>query len=204
MYTRSGFGLGRADATPGAGRHLDQTFRRILAYSGAAVLVTKRIGNIQRMQLLRDAFPEARFVRITRDGRAVALSLSKVDWWNESFLPWLGTTPKDWDGSGGDPWEVCARNWVEEVTRVEQELEKADPSNVFDLSYETLIADPIGVLTSIARFLDLTPAPDWFSEIESLEFSRRTDSWRGALEPAVIDKISRIQISVLRKYGYAP
>lgn len=204
VYARAGFGLNVTRADPESIGRLDRAFRQILAHSDSAVFVTKRIGNIHRMHLLRQAFPRARYVRITRDGRAVALSLSKVDWWRESVLPWLGMTPADWEASGGDPWELCARNWVEEVMLLEKELETVDRTHVFDLSYEALIDDPIGVLTATAGFMELAPRPDWLVEVKSLAFSERTGSRRTSADPVIVDKITRIQALVLQQHGYLP
>src|ERR1019366_5346778 len=50
------------------------------------------------------------FIDKPRDGRAVAVSLSRVDWWESSVVWWYGGTPKAWRDDGRDPWELCARN----------------------------------------------------------------------------------------------
>ena len=93
------------------------------------------------------AFPNARFVDITRDGRAVAVSLSRVDWW-ESSVVWVSTAARAEGVASttgrGDPWEIlCARNWVEEVRAIDSGIEELNPKQVLRLTYEEFTAEPV-------------------------------------------------------------
>src|SRR6266542_3077460 len=56
-----------------------------------------------RPRPLVEAFPRARFVNLIRDGRAVAYSLSRVDWWEDGVVWWYGQTPRRWREEGRDP-----------------------------------------------------------------------------------------------------
>src|SRR6202035_2477728 len=73
---------------------LRRSFSAIRRSSGAVVVVNKRIANNRRIPQLLAAFPDARFVSIVRDGRAVAYSLSRVDWWDDDIVWWYGGTPR--------------------------------------------------------------------------------------------------------------
>ena len=79
VFARSGIppssrpGRSGSRRTRAAGRRLG----RIRGASGGRVVVNKRIANLYRIPFLARAFPSARFVALVRDGRAVALSLSK-------------------------------------------------------------------------------------------------------------------------------
>ncbi|MBV8236084.1 MAG: sulfotransferase, partial [Acidimicrobiia bacterium] len=113
LYTRAGVGDGM-----NGGVHLDRlraSFAAVRRAGGGTTLVNKRVANNRRIPLLLTAFPDARFVEIVRDGRAVALSLANVDWWPDSVAWWCGMTPRQWEAGGGDPWALCARAWVEEL-----------------------------------------------------------------------------------------
>ena len=88
-------------------------------YGGGQRLLCKRIANNLRLPLLVEAFPDATFVLLTRDGRAVASSLRKVNWWPGFWVFWYGSTTDQWEAAGGDPWELAARHWVEEVQAIE-------------------------------------------------------------------------------------
>jgi hypothetical protein len=176
--------------------------RRIGASSGGSIFVNKRIANIRRIPFLAEAFPGARFVALVRDGRAVALSLSSVDWWPTHEVAWYGGTPTRWAAEGRDPWELCARNWVEELEAMEEGLARVAPSRVLRLSYEELVDDPIRQLDAIAGFGGFTPDPDWHGRVEALSFPNRNERWRSALDPEALATIERVQELTLKEYGY--
>lgn len=180
-------------------RHVD----RVADASGGSIFVNKRIANIRRIPFLAETFPGSRFVALVRDGRAVALSLSSVDWWPTHHVEWYGGTPADWAAAGGDPWELCARNWVEELQAMEHGLDRVAPSRVLRLTYEELIADPVELIESIARFAGFASSEDWHRDVTALSFPDRNERWRRALPPEALATIEEVQEVTLKEYGYA-
>lgn len=181
---------------------LRTAFRTIRKFAGGDLLVTKRIANNFRIPLLLAAFPEARFIDITRDGRAVAYSLSKVDWWLDSEIWWAGMTPRQWAAAGNDGWELCAKNWVEEVQAIRRGLESVPADQMMSLRYEQLTEDPVGMLQEVARFAGFTRNPEWERRLVSLQFDGRNDSWRRALSRKEIEFIECVQGEELRRFAY--
>jgi omega-hydroxy-beta-dihydromenaquinone-9 sulfotransferase len=170
--------------------------------SGAPVFVNKRIANNRRIPLLQRAFPDARFISLVRDGRAVALSLSKVNWWPDSHVWWYGGTPRQWEAGGGTPWEICARNWVEELRVVEEGLAGVAPERVLSLSYESFLDAPVQTLQHLADFSGLAPSRSWDRSVRSLEFPDRNEAWRALLDDDAVRAMTEVQSRELRKYGY--
>ncbi len=181
---------------------LRAAFNDIARFSGGTTVITKRIENNGRIPLLAGVFPNARFVMIIRDGRAVAYSLSKVDWWPQGKIWWLGSTAEEWAKKGGDPWELCAREWVEEQRRVEAGLAQVAPERVLIVTYENLVANPIQELVRMASFAGLEASPRWESALRRIEFPNRNERWRSALPPEVVATIKSIQGEELRRHGY--
>ena len=177
-------------------------FDGIRRASGGKVFVNKRIANNQRIGLLREAFPDARFVEITRDGRAVALSLSLVDWWEDSLVWWYGGTPKKWAVEGGDPWELCAREWVEDLASLDAGLADVPDEQVLRLRYEDFVADPLPTLHVVARFCGLGPSRSWDTALSALRFPNQNEAWREKLGPAAIATIEGVQRLDLVRHGY--
>lgn len=204
VYARCRIGATPADPPPAAPdlARLRGTFRAVARAGGGQVLVNKRIANNLRIPLLAQAMPDARFIFLVRDGRAVAHSLSKVDWWPESIVWWYGATPRQWVAEGGDPWELCARNWVEELRAAEHGLASVPAAQRLDLRYEDFVAAPLDTLEQVARFAGLGPDPRWRRELRALRFPDRNEGWRQSLEPAVADRISAVQRAALGRYGY--
>lgn len=178
-------------------------FRQIRSWSGGRVVVNKRIANNLRVATLVAAFPSARFVELTRDGRAVAASLAGVDWWPDDPLWWWdGRTPRQWEAEGRDPWEACAREWVEEVTLLERSLDHLGEDRLLRLSYESLVQDPVDTLVRVAGFAGLAPTAPWVAELRELDYPNRNERWRGDLDANVVARIEVVQGPVLEAHGY--
>ena len=186
-----------------AARELRRAVFGTMRWGGGTHFINKRIANVRRIPLLAAAFPNARFVDITRDGRAVAVSLSRVDWWESSVVWWYGGTPKAWRDDGRDPWELCARNWVEEVRAIDSGIGELNPKQVLRLTYEEFTAEPVRTIERVAEFAGLDNDPSWRSDIERIQFRNRNNSWKKGLPPEVVTTIEEVQAGELSKRGYA-
>jgi hypothetical protein len=164
--------------------------------------VSKRIANNLRIPLLHEIFPDARFVFLVRDGRAVARSLARVDWWERDLVWWYGGTPSDWRAEGRDPWEMCARNWVEELEAIEVGLETVPAEQVRRLRYEDVVREPAPAFDAIANFLGLPEDPAWRAAVSTLPIDDRNDPGRPGPDPAALDTITSVQRDLLQRYGY--
>jgi hypothetical protein len=191
-------------AVDGAGApRLQRGFATISRWDGGRAVLSKRIANNRRIALLARTFPDARFIEIVRDGRAVAASLSTVDWWETSAVWWYGGTPADWRAEGGDAWELCARNWVEEVRTVREGLADLDPARVLSLRYEELVADPSSVIEKAVVFSDLDPtASRWRASLDRVRFPNQNERWRTSLSVGAQAVIESVQRGELDRYGY--
>lgn len=89
---------------------------------------------VRKMDLIHRVLPEAHFVHLIRDGRAVALSIKDL---------WFGP----------DTIEGCAEFWV---ARLDEARRKADRlPNYIEIIYEDLVRDPEPNLRKIADFIDI-------------------------------------------------
>lgn len=77
--------LTAADATESVKRYIRARFEGRFQESGASVLLEKTPANCLRLPFIREVFPEARYIHLVRDGRAVVRSAMK-----------------EWRGDGGD------------------------------------------------------------------------------------------------------
>jgi hypothetical protein len=186
--------------TAGAAEHLRVGLEAIVRWSGGRVLVSKRIANNQRIPLLAAAFPAARFVNLVRDGRAVAWSLSRVDWWEDGVVWWYGGTPRHWREEGRDPWELCALHWVRELAAIRTGLAAVPAGRQLELRYEDLVRAPVAAAERVAAFAGLAPDPRWSAELARLRYpAAKIDAWRERLSPEVRERIERIQQEELQR-----
>lgn len=190
-------------ATGGAISMMRRRIGQLHRFAGGTHFVNKRIANNRRVELLLEAFPHARFITIVRDGRAVAYSLSRVDWWRSSNVWWYGASPAQWEAEGREPWVMCARNWLEDMRSVESGLDLVPNTAKLTIRYEDLITAPGSTFRAVAEFSGLVADQPWLQRIARLEFPDRNESWRTQLDHEVVATITREQEPLLRQYGYS-
>jgi LPS sulfotransferase NodH len=177
-------------------------FERIRHAFSADIMLSKRTANNRRLDVLEAVFPRARYIHLIRDGRDVANSLSRVEWWDDHVIWWDGRTAGQMEQDGEDRLEICARNWVREVRELSAGLSSIDADRVLDIRYEELLADPVGQLRSITDFLGLEMTADYRSAIESVGLANRTAGWQKLFSPQELEMMLRIQRPDLEKFGY--
>jgi len=206
IYSRCGVPLekpGSTDAPPRVIERLRREFSRLQGSGGASVFITKRTANNRRLAWLKQAFPDARFIHLVRDGRDVAYSLSKVRFWREHLVWWAGCKPEQLEAQGWQPLKVCARNWVEDVRSVEQGLQGVEPERQLTLSYEQLVNGWEPTLSTVCEFLDLDMSARFVSTVRSLEIRSREPKWRGIWTSEQLETVLEEQRGLLAEYGYS-
>ena len=165
--------------------------------------MVKRIANNRRVPLLDAAFPHARYVEIVRDGRAVALSISKVNWWGRRPVWWLGRSPDEWAAAGEEPLELCARHWLVELDTIEQGASQIPADRYLRVRYEDVIDDPVATLQRLAAFAGLEPDdPTWLRRLEAIPFPNQNERWRDELSEGDVAIIENVQAERLARHGY--
>lgn len=198
FFARRGVVPGVEEVGPRQQR-LRRDVERLVRASGATMLVSKSTAHNRRIGLLDNLFPEARFVVVCRDGRAVARSLLTVDRWPDVHVWWWDGTPRQWAEAGLDPVELAARHWVEEVRAIEEGLVGLPRKRVLRVTYEALTRSPLDVLSGVAVFSGLGDDPAWREELETVRFPHRT---RVGPRIAADPRIGEIQADTLHALGY--
>lgn len=153
----------------------------------------------RRVPLILATFPAAKFILIYRDGRDVALSLTKVSWLSRSldlnFALWLH-------------YSAIQRRLLNEISE-----------RICLVRYEDLVLDPVSHLRRIAKFLGLDYEPQMTEEcgnhegVPAYEYSykgrafepitdQRIGNWRRELTPAQIARLERRGSRTLLDLGY--
>ena len=179
------------------------SFEKIRLYQGASVFLSKRTANNRRIAQLIKVFPNAKFIHIIRDGRAVAFSLLNVDWWNEHKVWWWGQkTPRQWKAEGNNQLEMAARNWVEEIYEIQNGLKYLSADQICEIRYEELASNYLNILTKIIDFIGLYQDPTWFEAIKSLSVKNKNITWQKKISKEGQAIINKIQSDTLKRLGY--
>jgi hypothetical protein len=102
---------------------------------GADVWIDHTPDNFKYQTMLKNLFPEARFIHIVRDGRAVCASIKPLEW-------------------GPNNAYMASRHWATRLSEA-MAVEVAEGANCLRVRFEDLLQDPDDVLQRICRFIDL-------------------------------------------------
>lgn len=138
-----------------------------------------------RMGYLLKAFPDARFIHVVRDGRAVVNSIMQIDFWEG----WKGT--KGWRGLDMSPaqrerWEQSGQSFVTlgamELADMFDAMRAAVPlvpaEQFLEIRYEDLCDDPTGIFENVATFCDLEYTDGFNTSVIDFGFRNTNDKWR--------------------------
>jgi hypothetical protein len=198
------------DATPWLAERFRRFFEERADAQGAPVFTHKFTG-WPRAGFIHRVMPDARFVNVVRDGRAVANSLLQMPWWRGYRGPeaWgWGPLPdpygREWASSGRSFAILAGIEWKLLMDAFEQAKAAVPAAQWLDVRYEDVVADPRGSLDGILRFLGLR----WTDGFER-GFSRhainpsRTDAYRRELSIRDVQELERSLAAHLERLGYA-
>jgi hypothetical protein len=135
---------------------------RVMKYQGKSRFVAKITGPT-RISYLNSIFPDALFINIVRDGRAVVNSLMKVSWWKKGGgfdKPWWrnGLTDEDlntYQRYDKSPIVLTAIQWRRIMLVARQEAAMIDPSRYIEVRYEDALQEPFSYIDKLADFSQL-------------------------------------------------
>jgi hypothetical protein len=181
--------------------------RALAAWQGRSRFAAKLTGP-PRIEFLSAIFPDAIFVHVVRDGRAVVHSLLNVRFWRDnggmSAPFWKGGRAIDpSENPGHDPALLAAIQWRDIVLATRREASGLPAGQFLELRYEDFVKDPhasiSGVLhccslphdTAVADYIEASPPMPAMNAKYLRAFS--------AVELAVL---SRAMQPCLSMYGY--
>jgi hypothetical protein len=211
--------------------------RRLFAWlcdrAGARIWVERSGSSLLYLNQLAEAFPDARFVHLYRDGRECAYSMSRnagyrlgtVSMMLQSRLgmtPYLGDDrvpgnvppdlrpfmPETFDRDAFERLEVpvagLGKFWSDMIMPALDVLGRLPPARVLGVSYESLVAGPREALVKLAHFAGLPEAdPGWLDRAVRL-VERRPPRWP-SLPPGQVRELTRVCEPAMRRlYGAIP
>jgi omega-hydroxy-beta-dihydromenaquinone-9 sulfotransferase len=200
-----------ARATPAERGCMRATVNAVLRYHGKPRFAAKITGPA-RIGYLTSIFPEARFVHVVRDGRAVVQSLMKVEFWQARDRM---TTPAwenglgeadlaDWERYDRAPLALAAVQWRRVVEAAREEARDLAPDRYAEVRYERFVADPHAVLDDIAAFCGLAPSPRAARFLDSrFDLRDMNYQWRTRLDDEQIGMLNDLMGATLAAFGYA-
>jgi len=163
-----------------------------------------------RITYLSSIFPDALFIHVIRDGRAVVESLLRQRFWREKGgldRPfWTGTPDavlREWEVAGRDSAVLAALQWRHVIQSIRSEASEYRADAYMALRYEDYVADPVGAIVSMYRFSNLPmPGDEVLEQLESHVGMRdMNQKWRN-MEKDTLHRITRAMEPLLSELGY--
>ncbi|MFI7702711.1 sulfotransferase family protein [Nonomuraea sp. NPDC049480] len=205
---------------PGSCGHCAQPCREAGGVTGAGPCVATgdivRFGDgspdlIYSAPVLLQAFPDARFVQLIRDGRDVAADMlddsACLAWFRPAMLTKQTEFPNAFLGVNKDEhlnrWKgmpaagKCALRWRSAV-RLSAELRRTLPAEqLMTLRYEDLVLKPAQAVATLAEFLETR-----VSKVPLYGRAAKAGSWRSRLRPADLELVEKVAREELTRLGY--
>lgn len=197
-----------ADAMPWAVERFRSFFATRARAQAKPVFVHKFTG-WPRAGFIRAAFPDARFIHVVRDGRAVVASDLQVSWWRGYLGPEHMHRPMapeyraEWEASGRSFAVLAAAGWKSAMDAYAAARASTPEHQWLDIRFEDVLSDPRARFGEMLRFAGLEASPAFERALARTEFRRdRADGFHRSLGPATVAMLDVSLADHLRAWGY--
>ncbi|MGH9381476.1 MAG: sulfotransferase family protein [Thermoanaerobaculia bacterium] len=182
----------------------------ILRYQGKPRFAAKITGP-GRIRYLSSIFPDARFVHVVRDGRAVVHSLLKAPFWqarSQNLEPaWQhgldSTDVGDWRSHGSSLVALTAVQWRRVVESIRAEAAEVAADRYAETTYERFVSNPHGVLDRMALACDLPPSHHEHHFVDRrLNLRNMNYQWIEHFSPEEVATLTELLGRALTQLGY--
>lgn len=165
--------------------------------------INKNTRNSRRVLYLDAIFPDAKFLHVIRDPRAVVASLLAVHWWPDLPLWWSeNRTPRALAADGATPEAVAAEHWVRSVERLLADARCLPSSRYLEIRYEAFTESPRAVLSRICEFAGLSLSPRIAESVRRRTIASQNVKYKSQLGEEELRTVERIVAPLADRLGY--
>jgi hypothetical protein len=209
MVTEPSRDLLASDAMPWLAERF-RSFFATRAHAQRTPVFLHRFTGWPRTGFVREVFPEARFINVVRDGRAVVASGLQTPWWRghqgPERWPWGPLPPAyaaEWEASGRSFVLLAGLGWkmLMDSYATARDLMPAD--QWLDIRFEDVLAHPQACFKQMLDFMGLDQDRPFNRALSGTRFAvDRQAAFRRELGPAV-ELLERSLADHLRFWGYS-
>lgn len=209
IYANSSRDLIDSDVTPWIDKRFKQFFLERNRIQNKTVFTHKYTG-WSRMRFFSKIFPNAKFIHIVRDGRAVANSWLQMPWWNGYRGPqnWLWgdlnkAFYKEWADSDFSYITLAGISWKILIQSYHDSEEALSTKNYLPIKYEDIVTEPEMHFNQILDFSCLDSNTLFDKILNNYTFSRnRLKSYENDLSTSQVDELNKSLGDILQQYNY--
>ncbi|GAB4230287.1 MAG: hypothetical protein Kow00121_59120 [Elainellaceae cyanobacterium] len=197
-------------------RYLQQTIRKHLKYLKGQRFINKNPDSSVRMRYLNKLFPDAYFIHIIRDGRAVCHSMMKSQ---DLAIEFFGADHRNVYGVktrnskkllkllAVDRLAAIGKSWCDVIETIDRDRQFIAPERYLEIRYEDFVQQPFDYLCKISKFcnlsLDHVTHHIFQQEAQKLDLGTRNEAWKQKLSTEDLQRLLPIIEPIMKKHGYA-
>lgn len=162
-----------------------------------------------RLRFLAEIFPDAKFIHVVRDGRAVVNSMLNVKWWTG----WKGPTNWGWGELNETEKAQLAKyrqsfialasvEWNHLIRAMATAKQEIDPNNFLEMRYEDFCENVVGAMYDVAAYCHLSWHDRIAAAVGAYQISEKNYKWQEELTPAQQAMMNDIMACYLKQYHY--
>jgi hypothetical protein len=208
-FAEPGRDLVAADVTARVKKQMHRALEPMLSPRRNRLLI--KLTGWSRIGFLNEIFPDAQFIHIVRDGRAVASSLLHVNaWqWRGWYGPYswrYGPLPAEdqaaWERQGRSFVALAGLQWKIHSRAVEAARQALDPARFLEVKYETFCQEPLETCRKVLQFTQLPESPEFERQVKSAAIRDMSSRWRDDLTADQQAMLTGLLREDLLRYGY--
>jgi len=201
------------DATEKVRHNLIMNIKNLLNKKNKTRFLNKNPPHSVRIRLLREVFPDALFINIIRDGRAVVASMINSMGGTKYTENYFGIPLKNNDQMNYEILERHARQWIEVNEEIQNAKKYLKENQYFEIKYEKFIEDPKENIMKIQKFCELDDH-DIFEKpmlrlyggkltLTTEKLQSRNDKWKKQFSEDEIISLEKIMSTELKRFEYS-
>ncbi len=208
--------LDEGSSNPEMDTYLKETIVKHLKHFEKSRFINKNPDNSVRLRYINKIFPDALFIHIIRDARAVCASYLKAqERVREFFGPdhphaQHGTKVKDWDEMrqmwADDPVAGAGHLWVKIIETIDQDRHAIPDERFIEFHFEDFCADPDSYFRQVIDFCQLPMTPEtqaiFDQEAANISLGGRNSSWHKYFQGDDVNRLMEIVSPTMRLHGY--
>lgn len=162
-----------------------------------------------RMGFFSAIFPDAKFIHVVRDGRAVVNSMVNVDWWTG----WKGPANWGWGELTAEEQAQLAKydhsfialasiEWNHLMHAMEIAQTKVNPPNFLEIRYEDFCEDVVGVMQQVTDFCELSWDDSVAGVVGKYQITEKNYKWQEELTAQQQLIMNDIMAHYLKQHHY--
>lgn len=209
IYVRPYRDLTADDLTPWMKERFYNFFYEYYKKYGKPTFIHKYTG-WSRIGFFSEIFPQAKFIHIVRDGRAVASSWLQMKWWGgyEGIDNWLWGSLSDsqmeeWKNSDYSFVTLAGISWKILMESYEKGSLALDRDRYLVIKYEDFLNAPVEQMKKILEFSELEWTNDFERQFEKFNIRKsRERAFEKDLNASQLEGLEKCLLEMLSKYGY--